>query len=62
MFLSITRRIPVNRVDAYKSNILTEHNTGRKGVQYINSPLEPCHELPVVSSKVTESLALRLLF
>jgi hypothetical protein len=30
--------------------------TSRKDMQDINSPLEPCHELAIVSSKVTESL------
>ncbi len=50
----------VGGVNAYQTNTFTKHATGRKGMQDINSPLQPCHELAIVSSKVTESLRLPL--
>jgi hypothetical protein len=56
----ITRCMLVGRVKVYQTNTFTKHATGRKGMQDINSPLEPCHELAIVSSKVTESLRLPL--
>ena len=46
----------VGRVKAYQTDPLTKNATSRKDMQDINSPLEPCHELATVSSKVTESL------
>ncbi len=46
----------VGRVKAYQTDPLTKNATSRKDMQDINSPLEPCHELAIVSSKVTESL------
>ena len=50
----------VGRVKAYQTNTITKHATVRKGMQDINGPLEPCHELAIVSSKVTENLRLPL--
>ncbi len=50
----------VRREKAYRTNPLTEQTTGRKGMQYIDSPLEPCHEPTITSSKVTDSLGLVL--
>jgi len=50
----------VGRVKAYQTDPLTKNATSRKDMQDINSPLEPCHELAIVSSKVTESLSLPL--
>jgi len=50
----------VGRVKAYQTDPLTKNATSRKDMQDINSPLEPCHELAIVSSKVTESLRLPL--
>jgi hypothetical protein len=50
----------VGRVKAYQTDPLTKNATSRKDKQDINSPLEPCHELAIVSSKVTESLCLPL--
>jgi hypothetical protein len=41
---------------AYQTDPLTKNATSRKDMQDINSPLEPCHELAIVSSKVTECL------
>ena len=54
--------MPVERVDsvAYQTDTLAEHTTDREGIHDINSPLEPPHELPIISSKVTESLCLLL--
>jgi hypothetical protein len=48
--------MPVGRVKAYQTDPLTKNATSRKDMQHVNSPLEPYHELAVVSSKVTESL------
>ena len=45
---------------AYHSNPLTEQTTGRKGMQYIDSPLEPSHEPAIISHNVTGSLGLVL--
>jgi hypothetical protein len=50
----------VVRVKAYQTDPLTKNATSRKNIQDINSPLEPCHELSVVSSKVTISLGFLL--
>jgi hypothetical protein len=50
----------VGRVKAYQTDPVAKNATSRKDVQDINSPLEPCHELAIVSSKVTESLGLLL--
>ena len=50
----------MGRVKAYQSDPLTKNTTSRKDMQNINSPLEPCHELAIVSSKVTESLGFLL--
>jgi hypothetical protein len=47
-------------VKTYQTDPLTQNATSRKDMQDINSPLEPCHELAIVSSKVTESLRLPL--
>jgi len=48
------------RKDAYQTNTITEHATGGKGIQDIDSPLKPCHNPAIVSSKVTERLRLLL--
>ena len=50
----------VGREKAYQTDPLTKNATSRKDMQNINSPLEPCHELAIVSSKVTESLGFLL--
>jgi hypothetical protein len=50
----------VGRVKAYQTDPLTKDATSRKDIQDIDGPLEPCHELAVISSKVTESLGLLL--
>jgi hypothetical protein len=50
----------VGRVKAYQTDSLTKNATSRKDMQDINSPLEPCHELAIVPSKVTESLSFLL--
>ena len=50
----------VGRVKAHQTDYLTKNATSRKDMQDINSPLEPCHELAIVSSKVTESLGFLL--
>ena len=56
----ITQCIPVGRMKAYKSDPRTKSATSRKDMQDIDSPLEPCHELAIVSWKVTESLGFLL--
>ena len=50
----------VGRVNAYQTDPLTKNATSRKDIQDIDSPLEPYHELAVISSKVTESLGFLL--
>jgi hypothetical protein len=50
----------VARVKAYQTDPLAKNATSRKDMQNINSPLEPCHEIAIVSSKVTKSLRLPL--
>ena len=50
----------VGRVKAYQTDPLAENATSRKDMQDVDSPLEPCHELAIVSSKVTESLGFLL--
>ena len=50
----------VMRVKAYQTDPLTENATGRKDMQDIDCPLDPYHELSIVSSKVTESLGFLL--
>jgi len=50
----------VGRAKAYQTDPLAKNATSRKDMQDIYSPLEPCHELAIVSSKVTESLPLPL--
>jgi hypothetical protein len=50
----ITRCMLVERVKAYQTDPLTKNATSREDMQDINSPLEPCHELAIVPSKVTE--------
>ena len=50
----------VRRMKAYQTDFLTKSATGRKDMQDINSPLEPCHKLAIVSSEVTESLGFLL--
>ena len=43
----------VEHVKAYQTDHLTQDATSRKDMQDIDSPLEPCHELAIVSSKGT---------
>jgi hypothetical protein len=47
-------------VEAHQTDPLIKNVTSRKGIQDIDSPLEPCHELAIVSSKVMESLGFLL--
>jgi len=48
------------RIDTYQTDTRTEYTTGRKGIQDIDSALEPCHYFAIISSKVTERLRLLL--
>ncbi len=53
----------MGREKAYRADHLTDHTTGttgRKGIQYIDSPLEPCHEPAIISPEVADSLGLLL--
>jgi hypothetical protein len=50
----------VGLVKTYQTDPLNKNATSRKDIQDINSPLEPYHELAIVSSKVTESLGFLL--
>ena len=50
----------MGRVKTCQTDPLTKNANSRKDIQDINSALEPCHELAIVSSKVTESLRLPL--
>ena len=43
------------RIKAHQTDPLTKNATSRKDIQNIDSPLKPCHEPAIVSSKVTES-------
>ena len=47
-------------IKAYQADPLTNNTTRRKGMQDIDSSLEPCHKLAVVPLKVTESLGFLL--
>ena len=50
----------LGHTEAYQTDPLTQNATSRKDMQDINSPLEPYHELAIVSSKVTECLSFLL--
>lgn len=50
----------MGRVKTCRTDPLTKNANSRKDIQGINSALEPCHELAIVSSKFTESLRLPL--
>jgi hypothetical protein len=50
----------VGRVKAYQTDTLIKDATGRKDMQDVNSPFEPCHKLAIVSSEATESLGFLL--
>ena len=48
------------RVKTYQTDPISKKATSRKDIQDINSPLEPCHDSAIVSSKVSESLGFLL--
>ena len=50
----------VGSVNTYQTDPVTKNAATRKDIQDIHSPLEPCRELSIVSSKVTESLGFLL--
>ena len=53
----------VGREKAYRADHFTDHTTGttgRKGMQHIDSPLEPRHEPVVISPAVADGLGLFL--
>jgi hypothetical protein len=56
----ITRCVPEEILDAYQTDTPTKHATTREGIQDIDSPLEPHHEISIVSSKVAKNLSLLL--